>query len=457
MKRLSWGLGVSLLVFSCGHEGAVSTGDPDAGDPEPVITAEQWQALVALRYDEAPPPVDPSNAVVGSLEARRFGRRMFFDTAFSGPLIDRDNDGSTGTLGRSGEAGRVSCASCHVAADGFLDTRSPHKQISLAAKWTARRTPTLLEIAYSPLYNWDGRRDSLWSQAIGVMESATEFNSGRLFVAEQIFRLHRDEYEALFGALPPLDDEDRFPPLSPKEAGCDEGPEETAACRGKPGYPDYDTMDLSDQDLVTRVSVNMAKAIAAYVTELRCGPGRFDAWIDGDDSALTRAERRGAALFVGRARCATCHSGPYLSDFGFHNVGLRPATVAVAFTDTDDRGAAEGIAAALHDPLSSFGVYSDGDRGALPDRTGTKLEGAFKTPSLRCVASRPSFMHTGQMRTLEEVVGFFDRGGDGAGFPGISELSPLGLTDLELADLAAFLHSFEGPGPDAHLLEPPPN
>ena len=109
----------------------------------------------------------------------------------------------------------MSCAGCHLPESGFVDTRSRGKQISLAAQWTTRRTPTLLEVAFAPLYNWDGRRDSIWRQAIGVMESESEFNSGRLFVAQQVFALHRAEYEAIFGAMPPLDDAARFPPLAP--------------------------------------------------------------------------------------------------------------------------------------------------------------------------------------------------------------------------------------------------
>jgi hypothetical protein len=172
------------------------------------------------------------------------------------------------------------------------------------------------------------------------------------------------------------------------------------------------------------------------------------------DTALTRSEQRGAALFVGRAGCVTCHSGPRLTDGAFHNVGLRPSTVATAFTDTDDRGAAVGIAAAHTDPLGASGAYSDGARGALP-ATSPMLEGAFKTPTLRCIANQPSFMHTAHIRQLADVIAFFDRGGDGVGFPGTSELVPLELTERERADLVAFMAALQGSGPDAALLAAP--
>ena len=66
-------------------------------------------------------------------------------------------------------------------------------------------------------------------------------------------------------------------------------------------------------------------------------------------------------------------------------------------------------------------------------------------------------MHTGQLTELDQVVTFFDRGGDSAGhYPGTNELTRLGLSARERADLVAFLGSLSGPGPEASLLLPPP-
>ena len=441
-----------------GMGGAPATGGAGGGadDPDPVFTAEAQAALAALHYDDGPPPADPSNRVADDPAARAFGQKLFFDKTFSGRLLEGDNDGSAATLGMRGDSGRVSCAGCHLPVSGFVDTRSPHAQVSLAAQWTLRRTPTLMEVAFAPLYNWDGRRDTLWNQHLGVMESNREFNSGRVFVAEQIFRNHRADYEAIFGPLPPLDDGTRFPALTPETTGCVEVSTTTGSqfvCRGVPGDgADYDGMAPADQAVVTTVAVNAAKAMAAYVRLLRCGPGRFDSWLDGDPTALSRAEQRGAALFVGSAGCASCHSGPRLTDGQFHNVGLSPAVVAVAIQDSNDHGAATGIAAALTDPLGAAGAFSDGDRHALPVAVTPALDGAFRTPTLRCVSLQPSFMHTAQMSGLDQVIAFFDRGGDRVGgYPGISELAPLGLTERERADLTAFMRTFEGAGPPASL------
>jgi len=457
-SRASLLLWAALLFFvsACGSDGgaqAAVTEDPN--DPSPKLSLETRTALTALRYDASSPPADVSNAVADDSAARLFGQRLFFEPALSGALLEPDNTGTPSNLGKKGEPGKVSCAGCHLPASDFVDTRSPHRQISLGAQWTRRRTPSLLEIAFMPLFNWDGRRDTLWNQAIGVFESPDEFNTSRLFLARQIWKLHRAEYEAIFGAMPDMDDTALYPALSATETGCNS---ETKArvCRGMPGdKAEYDGMSADAQRAVTTVTVNVAKALSAYLRLLRAGSSRFDRWLDGESTALTRSEQRGAELFVGKGKCASCHSGPQLSDGAFHNVGLRPAVVAVAFVDTGDRGAAEGVAAALDDPLSSAGVFSDGDRGKLPSAVTADMEGAFRTPMLRNLAGQPSFMHTGQLTSLAAVVRFFNRGGDPAGFPGTNELQPLGLSELEEADLVAFIESLEGPGADLSLRSSP--
>ncbi len=444
-------------LCACGGSGAAS----DASDPEPVFAPGEREALAALHYDASPPPADPSNHVADDAAARAFGQRLFFEPGFSGRLLEGDNDGTNGTLGNQGESGRVSCASCHVPNTGFVDTRSPHQQVSLGAQWTLRKTPSLLEVAFAPLYNWDGRHDAIWNQALGVMEGNREFNSGRLFVAELLFRSYKSEYEAVFGVMPGFDDAARFPQLSADQTGCVEvntSKGSTLACRGVPGDgADYDGMKPADQALVSASAANAGKALAAYVRQLRCGPSRFDQWLDGTASALTHSEQRGAQVFVGRGGCVPCHGGSRLTDDAFHNVGLSPATVAVAIQDNDDHGAATGIVAALADPTGTSGPLSDGDRHALPSARDPALEGAFRTPTLRCAGTHPSYLHTGQLATLEQVLGFFDRGGDRAGaYPGVNELSALGLSAREKADLVAFLGALEGPGPDAALLSPTP-
>jgi cytochrome c peroxidase len=281
-------------------------------------------------------------------------------------------------------------------------------------------------------------------------------NSSRLYVAQRIWAQHRAEYEAIFGAIPaPLDDPGRFPQLTAERTGCAslDAANRGVDCHGVPGdKAEYDGLSPADRDVVTRVVVNAGKAIGAYERLLACGPGRFDRWMHGDASALSPSEQRGAVLFVGAGKCAGCHAGPFLSDQKFHNVGLAPMAVAAAFLDADDRGAAAGVAEATADELNTKGRYSDGDDGRLT--AAVAPEGAFRTPTLRCVGQRPSFFHTGQAITLETVVEHFDDGGHLGGFVGEKEIAPLALSAGQRRDLVAFLRALDGPGAPRGLTAP---
>jgi cytochrome c peroxidase len=430
------------------------------GATAPPIDDEARAKLETLTMSQPlPPPGDVSNAWAEAPDAAALGRRLFFDPGFSGELLSGDNDGSVNAVGFRGETGKVSCASCHLPEDGFSDTRTIRQQVSLGAGWGLRRAPSLLDVGQSKLLMWDGRKDSLHSQVFGVIESAVEMNSSRLFAAQHVARAHRAEYEALFGALPPLDDKARFPELTALETGCRRLEGEIKCIdvqRGAPGDgAEFDSLSAEDQAAVTRVIVNVGKALGAYQRLLSCGQAPFDDWMRGDATAIDEAAQRGALLFVGKAGCINCHSGPFLSDEKFHNVGMRAAVVATTFINVNDVGAAQGVALLQSDPLNVQGEYSDGDDGRVPESVGAELEGAFRTPKLRCVASRPSFMHTAQLRSLGDVVSFFDRGGDVGGYAGTSEILPLELTPEERAELVAFLESLEGPGPDSELRAPP--
>jgi cytochrome c peroxidase len=447
-------------VLACVLLGAFAT-SCGGGDPATTPPADGRESFESISPPELPSPgPDPVNQYADDARVAEFGQRLFFDTRFSGELLDGDNDGSAAALGFKGEVGKVSCAGCHVPESGFSDTRTIRQQISLAAGWGKRRAPSLLDVGHSPILTWGGRWDSFYGQAIGVFESEVEANSSRLFVAYQVLANHREEYESLFGPLPAFDDTTRFPPLGASEAGCRVLDSLTNACptpmRGRPGdAAEFDGLSIDDQNAVNKVVVNIGKALGAYQRLLTCGQSRFDAWVQGDDTALSAEEQRGAELFVGKARCVECHSGPFLSDERFHNVGLKAEFVATVFINRDDQGAELGFSELRVDALNSKGSYSDGDDGRLPAETPAGALGAFRTPKLRCVAGRPSFMHTGQFRTLEEVVAFFNRGGDPFGYPGTNELTPLGLTLEERNDLVAFLKSLDGPGAAAHLLSEP--
>ena len=448
-------VGAALLLVACSQAPRSQPGlEPAPSEQD----SPQEQAREFAPNVLPPPAPDASNQYADDPAAAALGEKLFLEPSFAGKLLDLDDDGGPDSLGLRGDAGKVSCSGCHEAENGFSDTRSAFKQISLGTGWTHRRTPSLLDIGQAKIVMWAGRHSTLYAQVFGPLENPLEMNSSRLFVARQIAALYSAEYEAVFGAeaLAPLADEARFPPLTPQTTGCKltgsvdhpraTPPDPMYECHGMPGDgAEYDAMSAQDQDFVTRVVVNMGKAIAAYERTLSCGPGRFDDWARGDAAALTASEARGFQLFRGKGACASCHSGPYFSDQAFHALGLAEAPTRAGIFNGDDHGALSDLEAARRDPLGITGPYSDGDDGRLPASLGPELEGAFRTPTLRCVSGRPSFMHSGLLRTLEEVVAFHDRGGDPPGsYAGQSELTPRGLTADEQTDLVAFLRALDG-------------
>lgn len=158
---------------------------------------------------------------------------------------------------------------------------------------------------------------------------------------------------------------------------------------------------------------NLARAIASYVRTLRSGDSPLDRFFAGDSTALSTEARDGFQLFVGRARCFLCHAGPTLTDQAFHNTGI-------AWRD---------------------GMIADSGRAAV---TGVRdALGAFKTPTLRNVARTAPYMHDGSVATLEEVVDFYDGGGNPNPYQD-RDIRPLDLSAGERSALLAFLRSLSG-------------
>ncbi|MGC1273955.1 MAG: cytochrome c peroxidase [Planctomycetaceae bacterium] len=151
----------------------------------------------------------------------------------------------------------------------------------------------------------------------------------------------------------------------------------------------------------------LAKAIAAYERTILSGDAPYDLYKAGDESALSESAVRGMKLFFGKANCSACHSGPHFSDFAFHNVGVGMNA------SEPDKGRAE---------------FSDleGDTGA------------FKTPTLREVARSAPYMHDGSMKTLEEVMEHYNKGGTANDYLD-EEIFKLELSEQETTDLITFL------------------
>jgi cytochrome c peroxidase len=148
---------------------------------------------------------------------------------------------------------------------------------------------------------------------------------------------------------------------------------------------------------------NIAKAIAAFERTVLSGDAPYDKFKAGDTSALTESAQRGMKLFFGKARCSACHSGANFSDSGYHNIGL----------DSKDVGRKE---------ISKLA----GDHGAM------------KTPTLREIAKTAPYMHDGSLKTLEEVVAHYNKGGNGNQFQD-EEIFALKLSEQDQTDIVTFL------------------
>jgi cytochrome c peroxidase len=142
-------------------------------------------------------------------------------------------------------------------------------------KQLGRRSPTILNDAWSDLLFWDGRADSLEMQALGPIASKREMNMPLDAMVQVLQGI--PEYKTLFA-------------------------------RAYPGEP------ISDK--------TVARAIATFERTVVSGQAPFDKWISGDESAIGEAAKRGFDLFNGKAGCAQCHSEWNFTDNGFHDIGL---------------------------------------------------------------------------------------------------------------------------------------
>ncbi len=410
----------------------------------------------ALRFSPLPPPPpDPTNAVGDDPRAARLGQRLFFDTALSGN-------------------GEVSCATCHQAELGFGDGRP----LSRGLDDVARHAPTLWNVAYQRWFFWDGRRDTLWSQALVPIEHPKEMGGDRVATVHHLAGDPRlaAAYEELFGALPdtralpahgrPVPDDDDHPHgfLRPDDA---EVPE-----HGHDDHPHqlgWDQLDAEQRLAVDQVFANVGKALAAYQRRLVSRRAPFDVFVEGlrtGDAArlaaLDAPAQRGLRIFL-NSHCHLCHSGPAFSDFEFHDARFPPLDP----TAPDDLGRWGGVPDLVGNPFRGDGPFSDAP--GLPEsaKAGYLLDGAglpdhdsryqFKTPGLRNVATSPPYGHQGSLPDLAAVITHYSTLSDAPPLKGHVErfFVPAGLVPEERADLRAFLESLTDTDIDAEWLAPP--
>jgi cytochrome c peroxidase len=308
--------------------------------------------------------------------------------------------------------GKRACISCHQPERGFADGLA--RSVAAHGGPLDRNAQGLLDVRLQNWFGWDGAADSLWAFVLRPLGDDREMGAGSATLA------------ALMAGDPDLSSTYRL--LDPN--------------------PDP-----------TRLRVDIAKALAAYLETLESPRTRFDTLRD----ALARGERgatadypsdamRGLQLFVGRGRCNLCHIGPAFSNGEFHDIG-RPFMVDVS---RPDPGRHAGVKAVLADPYNRLGQYVDPpalstavDDPAVRTRhlaPAHRNFGEFRVPGLRAALLTAPYGHDGSLPALADVVRHYSQIDlERLHADGESLLRPLHLDAQESADLIAFLRTLSEP------------
>ena len=333
-----------------------------------------------------------STASAALTNKEQLGKNLFFDTNLSEP------------------AGQ-SCSSCHDPAAGFADPDQnlPVSEGVIAGRFGKRNSPSAAYATFNPLFTlsggvqggqfWDGRAKDLAEQARGPFLNPVEMNNTSK--AQVIGKIQASVYAALFAQQ------------------CGSG-------------------STGNQAYIDAAYICMSEAIATFegTSELNKFTSKFDAYMAGT-ATLTAQEEQGRKLFGGAGKCAHCHddsgsrSVPALfTDFKYHNIGV-PKNNQFPFQAGDA-------------PDLGLG----GPQGGHPNFDSDK--GKFKTPHLRNIAKTAPYMHNGVLKTLKEVVHFYNT----RDIPGVwpaAEYPPtvssnfvgdLGLTNADEDAIVAFMLTF---------------
>ena len=287
----------------------------------------------------------------------------------------------------------IACNTCHSPRNGF--TTHTEASRGVGDQVGKRNAPSILNAMFYKSMFWDGRAASLEEQAT-------------------------------------------LPILNPIEMGQKDPKEVVAKLAAIPEF-----VQAFQQVFGHPVNwEDMGKALAAFERTRLSTEAPFDRFLHGDEKALNASQRRGWALFTGKARCGSCHpydpALPLFGDNRFHNAGVgarRQDFNQLAKRAADS--AAAGTKAEL-DKLALNTDYSELGRFLVTQRR--EDIGAFKTPFLRDVVLTAPYMHDGSLETLWDVVEFFNKGGQRNPFLD-AEMKPLGLSESEVDDLVNFLGS----------------
>ncbi len=252
----------------------------------------------------------------------------------------------------------LSCASCHVQASAFGDnlivSRGYHgKTIGV------RNTPPLFNLFVRENFFRDGGIPRLEQVALAPMQSPKELHQP---LEELVFKLRKNEKWV-----------ERFKSLALREIS----------------------------------PYSITRALASFQRSLVSLNSPYDKYMDGDVTAIDQRAKKGMQLFFGKAKCSSCHSGPFFSDDQFRHIGL----------------ATEGI-----------------DSGRAQIAYKWSEFGKFRTPTLRNLVFTAPYMHDGSFKSIEEIIEYYNKGGNNHPLKD-STIKPLHLSSAEQTDLVIFLQA----------------
>lgn len=277
-----------------------------------------------------------------------------------------------------------SCASCHHEGKAFTDGMKTAEGLN-GAKFLLRNTPTLTYAGLQRSFFYDLKAGSLEDQALDVVHHKNEMDGSLTEAAKRI--------------------------------------------NDNPTY--LKAFKAAYKDTTTKVNPwKIQHALASYIRSLAPFSSRFDRYMQGDHNQLNQEEKTGFNLFMGKAKCGSCHFAPLFN-----------GTQSPLFIKSE--------AEVLGVPAKADTVNAkiDTDLGRFTLNPYPQYKYAFKTTTLRNIAKTAPYMHNGIYKTLEEVLDFYNRGG-GAGI-GIrldnQTLSPdpLKLSKKEMQDIIAFLKTLD--------------
>ncbi|MFO0930727.1 MAG: cytochrome c peroxidase [Gemmataceae bacterium] len=346
-------------------------------DVDPATGAKVTRQAVKIKVPlglTSNPPVPPENPM--TVAKWKLGKQLYCDG-----ILSSDNS--------------VSCMTCHNPERGFTD--QSEVSTGIFGNKGGVSAPTVYNSAYSLLQFWDGRATSLEDQSQGPPQNALEMFSGEGHAWRGVVKRLREkpeyvvQFKKVFGTLPTRDTVAKAIAAYERTVLTGNAVHDRAelAMRKRLAEDDSGTAkaELTAADYLTVLKEAFAKKDTNALTVLHLDPVK-----DADNAekvgAVAKSIANGRALFFGKARCNGCHIGDSFTDSAFHNLGV---------------GAKDGKL-----PKDAAGRYG----AQPPGHKDPEAFGAFKTPTLRQLIATAPYMHNGSERSLEEVINFYDRGGN---------------------------------------------